>query len=80
MKKLGLIRRAGRAVNLRTGKIVTLYRIVPGKEDDPLWEGYPRRKLAEIRGWKPVHLGKRRYRRRVLGVPPLPRGRPRRTQ
>lgn len=77
LKKLGLIRPIGKTTSA-TGRRVTLYAIVPGKEDSPIWAQNPQRVLAERKRWKPTHLGKRRYRRRVMGVPPLPRGRPRR--
>jgi hypothetical protein len=80
-KRLGLIREVARNVpsEKRPHLKRTLYGLTPGREDDPLWNQNIQRVRAMREGWKPTWLGSRRYRRRVLGMPPLPRGRPRKT-
>lgn len=71
LKKLGFIE-PFRRVRGKAGKPRVLYRIVPGKEDERLWPSNPQ---AYVYGDR-VRLGRRRYRRRVLKIPPLPIGRP----
>lgn len=75
LKELGLIRRVGKKPS-EMGLTRVYYRIVSGKEKDKAWD-HPQRVLAEKRGWKPTWLGRRRYRRRILGIPPKEIGRPR---
>lgn len=72
LKKLGLIEPVGKPIKGKSGKPRQLYRIVPGKEDERMWPSNPQ---AALYGDK-VKLGRRRYRRRVLKIPPLPVGRP----
>jgi len=78
LKKLGLIHVAGRAT--KDNRRISIYAVVPGREDDPLWWKNPQRELARRRRWRPTWLGRRRYRRRVLGLPPGRPGRPRRAE
>jgi len=74
LKQLGLIEPLGRPRKSKGGKPLQLYRVVPGRESEKEW---PKNPQFEMYGEK-VRLGKRRYKRRVLGIPPLPSGRPRR--
>jgi len=71
LKKLGFIEPFMR-VRGKAGIPRVLYRVVPGKEDERLWPSNPQVELFGDR----VRLGRRRYRRRVLKVPPKPVGRP----
>ena len=76
LNQLGLIRKV--RVERQKGKPPrSYYAVVRERIDDPLWFENPQRVVARMRGWRPTWLGRRRYRRRVLGLPPLPRGRPR---
>lgn len=77
LKQLGLIEPLGRPrVGPKGGKPRQLYRVVPGKEPLKIWQdiGNPQYKLYGVA----VRLGRRRYQRRVLKVPPKRVGRPRR--
>lgn len=73
LKELGLIEPVGRPKKSRRGKPRQLYRVVPGKESEKLWPSNPQ---VQMYG-ESVRLGRRRYRRRILKVPPKPVGRPR---
>lgn len=75
LKQLGLIEPIGRPRSgPKGGKPRQFYRVVPGKEPEDLWPLNPQ---AELYG-EAVRLGRRRYRRRILGVPPKKIGRPKR--
>lgn len=74
LKQLGLIEPFGPPRKGKSGKPRQFYRIVPGKESKDLWPLNPQ---YEVYG-EAVRLGRRRYRRRVLKLPPKPVGRPRR--
>jgi len=77
LKRLGLIEPVGRPrQGPRGGKPRQFYRVVPGKEAEDLWPDNPQ---YELYG-EAVRLGRRRYRRRVLKVPPKKPGRPRREE
>lgn len=94
LKELGLIEPWRRRAP-ESGFSRVYYRIAPGKEDISYWmkEGWvinPQAELAIRKRWvvyDPLleryvpapRLGKRRYARRVLGKPPKPRGRPRKS-
>ncbi|MEM2068459.1 MAG: hypothetical protein QXY32_01840 [Nitrososphaerota archaeon] len=77
LKRLGLIVPVRRERG-PSGRPVTVYGVPARMRDSPLWRMNVQRVASERFGWRPRHLGRRRYRRRVLGLPPLPRGRPRR--
>jgi DNA-binding PadR family transcriptional regulator len=90
LKKLGLIEPIGPPRKGKGGKPRQFYRITPGKEPIEIWRkiGNPQAELDTLKGriWiDPVtkervpksRLGARRYRRRVLKVPPKKVGRPR---
>jgi len=77
LKQLGLIEPVGLPrKGPKGGKPRQFYRIVPGKEPENLWPGNPQ---FELYG-ESVRLGRRRYRRRVLKIPPKRVGRPRREE
>jgi len=74
LKQLGLIEPIGAPTRgPKGGRPRQLYRIVPGKEPERLWPTNPQ---YEMYG-EAVRLGRRRYRRRVLKIPPKGVGRPR---
>jgi len=72
LKQLGFIEPIGPPRTGKGGKPRQFYRIVPGKEPEDLWPGNPQ---YELYG-EPVRLGRRRYRRRILKLPPKKPGRP----
>jgi len=90
LKELGLIEPVGRPKPGKSGRPTQFYRVVPGMEDSPLWKN-PQAEFDIIKGriWlDPVtkievpktRLGARRYRRRVLKLPPRKPGRPRKVK
>lgn len=74
LKQLGLIEPLGRPRKSKGGKPSQLYRVVPGREPESTWPTNPQFEMYGVN----VRLGKRRYKRRVLKIPPPPPGRPRR--
>jgi len=76
LKRLGLIEPVGPARPGKGGRPRQFYRVVPGKEPEDIWPDNPQ---AELYG-EAVRLGRRRYRRRILKVPPKRVGRPRREE
>lgn len=77
LKELGFIEPIGKPKKgPKGGKPRQLYRVAPGKEDEKLWPSNPQ---YEIYGER-VRLGRRRYRRRILEVPPKKVGRPKKIE
>ena len=90
LKELGLIEPFGKPKPSKRGRPAVFYRVVAGMESSPKWKN-PQAEFDIIKGRlfldpstkekvPKSRLGARRYRRRVLGLPPRKPGRPRKVK
>ena len=90
LHQIGLIEHIGRPKPMKRGRPAQLYHVVPGLEGSPKWKN-PQAEFDILKGRLftdpatgekiPVsRLGARRYRRRVLKLPPRRPGRPRKVK